>query len=136
MGSTSARMAHGRGTACCFSLFVLPNRLQPPSTTVNRLQPPSTALNRLVHGLFQHPATRPRRAAGSALVRPTHGRPRLEAGGAFSMLWWPAMTDEERDIIDALERDAGRRLTAQEVFLSLEQARALGEIAAPPTPRR
>ena len=36
---------------------------------------------------------------------------------------------EDQEIIDALERSRGRPLTKEEVRLSLEQARALGEIA-------
>jgi hypothetical protein len=39
------------------------------------------------------------------------------------------MTAEEREIVAALERSRGRPLTPEEINLSLEQARALGEIA-------
>ena len=39
------------------------------------------------------------------------------------------MTSEERAIIDLLERLGGRKLTAEEVYLALEQARAVGELA-------
>ena len=39
------------------------------------------------------------------------------------------LTAEEREIIDTLERSRGRPLTPEEINLSLEQARALGEIA-------
>ena len=39
------------------------------------------------------------------------------------------MTTEEQEIVDALERSRGRPLTPEEINLSLEQARALGEIA-------
>ena len=41
----------------------------------------------------------------------------------------PPLTAEEREIIDALERSYGRPLTKEEIHLSLEQARHLGEIA-------
>jgi hypothetical protein len=41
--------------------------------------------------------------------------------------WW--LTPDERRIIDFVERvNGGRKLTQQEINLSLEQARALGEI--------
>ena len=36
---------------------------------------------------------------------------------------------EERKIVAALERGRGRPLSKEEIHLSLEQARALGEIA-------
>jgi hypothetical protein len=39
------------------------------------------------------------------------------------------LTVEEREIIGALEGSRGRPLTPEEINLSLEQARALGEIA-------
>jgi hypothetical protein len=39
------------------------------------------------------------------------------------------LTTQEREIIDKLERSRGRPATAEEINLSLEQARALGEIA-------
>jgi hypothetical protein len=35
---------------------------------------------------------------------------------------------EEQEIIDMMERTEGRKLTEQEIHLSLEQARALGEL--------
>jgi hypothetical protein len=38
------------------------------------------------------------------------------------------LTTDERDLIETLERLRGRRLTPQEINLSLEQARALGEL--------
>ena len=38
------------------------------------------------------------------------------------------LTDEEKAITAFVEKDKGRKLTAQEVFISLEQARALGEL--------
>ena len=37
-------------------------------------------------------------------------------------------TAAEREIIATLERTKGRKLTEQEISLSLEQARALGEL--------
>ena len=39
-----------------------------------------------------------------------------------------ARTAEEREIIKMLERGKGREMTEQEINLSLEQARALGEL--------
>jgi hypothetical protein len=38
------------------------------------------------------------------------------------------MTPEEEEIIDALERSLGRKLTPEEVTLSLKQTRAIGEL--------
>jgi hypothetical protein len=38
------------------------------------------------------------------------------------------LTPEEREIIAALERSRGRKLTRQEINLSLEQARHIGEL--------
>jgi hypothetical protein len=38
------------------------------------------------------------------------------------------LSPEERQIIDYLQKDEGRELTPQEIFLALEQARALGEL--------
>jgi hypothetical protein len=38
------------------------------------------------------------------------------------------MTQAERTIINALERSRGRKLTPQEIYLSLEQARMIGEL--------
>ena len=39
------------------------------------------------------------------------------------------LTAEEQEIVAALERSRGRPLTPEEINLSLEQARALGQIA-------
>jgi hypothetical protein len=39
------------------------------------------------------------------------------------------VTAEEQEIVAALERSRGRPLTPEEINLSLEQARHLGEIA-------
>jgi hypothetical protein len=41
------------------------------------------------------------------------------------------MSPEECEIIAMLERDRGRPLTPQEIFLALEQAAMLGEIDRP-----
>ena len=41
------------------------------------------------------------------------------------------MTAEEQAIIDFVEKDWGRPLPEQEIHLSLEQARAIGELSAP-----
>jgi hypothetical protein len=38
------------------------------------------------------------------------------------------MTDEELEIIATLERLDGRKLSAVEVYLALEQARGVGEL--------
>jgi hypothetical protein len=38
------------------------------------------------------------------------------------------MTTEEQEIVATLERSRGRPLTPEEINLSLEQARALGQI--------
>ena len=38
------------------------------------------------------------------------------------------MGEEERAIIAFVEKSKGRKLTEQEVWLSLEQARAIGEL--------
>jgi hypothetical protein len=38
------------------------------------------------------------------------------------------MTPEEQEIVDALERSRGRKLTEEEVHVSLEQARMIGEL--------
>jgi hypothetical protein len=38
------------------------------------------------------------------------------------------LNDHERSVIEAMECGLGRPLTEQEEFLSLEQARALGEV--------
>ena len=38
------------------------------------------------------------------------------------------LTPEERKIIEMLERSRGRALTKEEIRLSLEQARAIGEL--------
>jgi len=38
------------------------------------------------------------------------------------------MTPEEEEIVEALERSRGRKLTPEEVNLSLKQARAIGEL--------
>src|SRR2546429_9142793 len=46
------------------------------------------------------------------------------------------MTKEECAIIEFLERDLGRPLTAQEIFLSLLQARQRAGAAAPPAAAR
>jgi hypothetical protein len=39
-----------------------------------------------------------------------------------------SVTPEEEAIIVFVEKDKGRKLTAQETFLALEQARAIGEL--------
>jgi hypothetical protein len=39
-----------------------------------------------------------------------------------------ALSPEEREIIDPLEKSRGRPLTEQEINLSLEQARAIGDL--------
>jgi hypothetical protein len=41
----------------------------------------------------------------------------------------PKLTHEAREIIEALEINFGRRLTTQEITVSLDQARAVGELA-------
>jgi hypothetical protein len=38
------------------------------------------------------------------------------------------LTPEEQKIIDFVEKNKGRKLTEQEINLSLEQARAIGEL--------
>jgi hypothetical protein len=42
--------------------------------------------------------------------------------------FWVNMTKEEIALIAFLERDYGRPLTPEEIFLSLEQARAVGNL--------
>lgn len=41
------------------------------------------------------------------------------------------MNSSEREVILTLERLEGRKLSAAEVYLALEQARAVGDIPAP-----
>jgi hypothetical protein len=41
---------------------------------------------------------------------------------------FPNMSKDEQDLIDFLEQRRGRKLTEQEIFVSLEQAAALGLI--------
>jgi hypothetical protein len=53
-----------------------------------------------------------------AITRPTSTRQKQQA----------ARSPAEQDIIAALERSRGRELTEQEINLSLDQARAIGEL--------
>jgi hypothetical protein len=41
---------------------------------------------------------------------------------------WMRLTPDEQGIVDFVERCSGRPLTPQEINLSLEQARAIGEL--------
>jgi hypothetical protein len=44
---------------------------------------------------------------------------------------WMRLTPDERRIIDFVERGQGRPLAPQEIFLCLDQARFMGELAEP-----
>jgi hypothetical protein len=57
--------------------------------------------------------------------RGNHGR----AGAACAAL---KMTKDERSIIEYLERSYGRALTPQETYLSLQQARQIGDLDGEP----
>jgi hypothetical protein len=45
-----------------------------------------------------------------------------------AVIHWMRLTPEEQGIVDFVERYNGRPLTPQEIWLSLEQARHIGEL--------
>ena len=65
--------------------------------------------------------------SGAAQVRPAAIRNRRPASGR-GRPEAERLTPEERKIIEMLERSRGRALSKEEIRLSLEQARAIGEL--------